>query len=580
MLKDEEIDELIQPIINLYSHIEEDLIVEIAKRFENADEVKGSLEWQLKKLEELGGVNSNLVKVIKEYSGRNEEIIKSMLKAAGYANIDYDVLQTAFEMGVAKITPDVLMKSEPIANIINLSYKSLKDTFSLINTRAIESAKQNYLNIINTAYLDSATGIHSLSESVKRGVAQMAKNGFDGATYIRQGRIVKYSIEGVVRRDTLTAVHKLANQVSEKACEELGTDYVEISQHLGARVHPTNPIANHAGWQGKVFKVNGSDDKYPNLKESTGYPDDILGLGGVNCRHRMFPFFPGISVPNPIMYSKEENEKAYKASQGQRRLEREIRQLKKEKAAMKAIGDNDAVKAIDYKLQQKFTQIDNYCDAHNLKRDYSRELVSEQIVKNKLTVTKSDSIINLRNSNSNSNDEIDSYSSLIGKGDVEYSEENVNKMFDVFSEKHAFSSNEYAVVMTKNNKFYYVKGTDYTVDVESFVPKEELVGATVMHNHPVEVGKQFADSFSLDDLITSLNNKTNKELLITGIKKYKFNFNDFSLSEEELKKVYNKYLFIVYQEKLDKNFQGEYMEQLETLRVFDKNDERLSFYEL
>lgn len=580
MLKDEEIDELIQPIINLYSHIEEDLIVEIAKRFENADEVKGSLEWQLKKLEELGGVNSNLVKVIKEYSGRNEEIIKSMLKAAGYANIDYDVLQTAFEMGVAKITPDVLMKSEPIANIINLSYKSLKDTFSLINTRAIESAKQNYLNIINTAYLDSATGIYSLSESVKRGVAQMAKNGFDGATYIRQGRIVKYSIEGVVRRDTLTAVHKLANQVSEKACEELGTDYVEISQHLGARVHPTNPIANHAGWQGKVFKVNGSDDKYPNLKESTGYPDDILGLGGVNCRHRMFPFFPGISVPNPIMYSEEENEKAYKASQGQRRLEREIRQLKKEKAAMKAIGNNDAVKAIDYKLQQKFTQIDNYCDAHNLKRDYSRELVSEQIVKNNLTVTKSDSIINLRNSNSNSNDEIDSYSSLIGKGDVEYSEENVNKMFDVFSEKHAFSSNEYAVVMTKNNKFYYVKGTDYTVDVESFVPKDELVGATVMHNHPVEVGKQFADSFSLDDLITSLNNKTNKELLITGIKKYKFNFNDFSLSEEELKKVYNKYLFIVYQEKLDKNFQGEYMEQLETLRVFDKNDERLSFYEL
>lgn len=381
MLNDEEIDELIQPIINLYSHIEEDLIVEIAKRFENADEVKGSLEWQLKKLEELGGVNSNLVKIIKEYSGRNEEIIKNMLKAAGYANIDYDVLQTAFEMGMAKITPYVLMKSEPIANIINLSYKSLKDTFSLINTRAIESAKQNYLNIINTAYLDSATGIHSLQESVKRGVAQMAKNGFDGATYIRQGRIVKYSIEGVVRRDTLTAVHKLANQVSEKACEELGTDYVEISQHLGARVHPTNPIANHAGWQGKVFKVNGSDDKYPNLKESTGYPDDILGLGGVNCRHRMFPFFPGISVPNHIMYSEEENKKAYKASQGQRRLEREIRQLKKEKAAMKAVGDNDAVKAIDYKLQQKFTQIDNYCDAHNLKRDYSRELVSEQIVK-------------------------------------------------------------------------------------------------------------------------------------------------------------------------------------------------------
>ena len=101
----------------------------------------------------------------------------------------------------------------------------------------------------------------------------------------------------------------------------------------------------------------------------------------------------------PIMYSEEENEKAYKASQGQRRLEREIRKLKKEKAAMKAIGDNDAVKAIDYKLQQKFTQIDNYCDAHNLKRDYSRELVSEQIVKNNLTTLSDNDNIELQIAN-------------------------------------------------------------------------------------------------------------------------------------------------------------------------------------
>ena len=99
------------------------------------------------------------------------------------------------------------------------------------------------------------------------------------------------------------------------------------------------------------------------------------------------------------MYSEKENEKVYKATQGQRRLEREIRKLKKEKVAMKAIGDNDAVKAIDYKLQQKFTQIDNYCDAHNLKRDYSRELVSEQIVKNNLTTLSDNDNIELQTAN-------------------------------------------------------------------------------------------------------------------------------------------------------------------------------------
>ena len=131
-----------------------------------------------------------------------------------------------------------------------------------------------------------------------------------------------------------------------------------------------------------MYKINGSEPGYPNLKESTGYPDDILGLGGVNCRHRMFPFFPDISTPNPIKYDEEENKRIYEARQHQRKLERDMRLLKKKKACADVIGDTETSDMLNIKIQAKSNELNNWCKANNLKRDYSRELVSEQIVKN------------------------------------------------------------------------------------------------------------------------------------------------------------------------------------------------------
>lgn len=49
---------------------------------------------------------------------------------------------------------------------------------------------------------------------------------------------------------------------------------------------------------------------------------------------------------------------------------------------------------MQYKLNQKYKEIDEWCSVHNLRRDYSRELVSEQLY-NKNVAIKSDSgIIN------------------------------------------------------------------------------------------------------------------------------------------------------------------------------------------
>ncbi|MEE0980468.1 MAG: phage minor capsid protein, partial [Acutalibacteraceae bacterium] len=263
MIKDP--DGLTQPIIDIYNQIEYDLIIDIAKRFDTYDTIGGTLEWQLKKLDELGTLNADMVKTIAKYSKKSQKEIYEMLKSAGIANIDFEDLRRAYNAGAILVDPVTIRNNTVFAELVELSYKELDETFRMIQTKALESAKQSYMDVINRAYIEVATGTYDYNTSIRNAIQRMAENGITGATYKRGEKIVKYSLEATVRRDTLTAVHKLANQSSDVMCDEVGTDYVEISSHLGARVHPTNKIANHAGWQGKVFKIHGEDPEYPNL---------------------------------------------------------------------------------------------------------------------------------------------------------------------------------------------------------------------------------------------------------------------------------------------------------------------------
>ena len=377
MLSDFELTALTQPIIAIYNQIEMALLEKVAKRFDVYDKIGGSLEWQLKKLDELGALTNESVKVIASMSKKGEKEIAQMLNDASLGNIDMDLLDDAFTNGFIFVDPQKLMQSVALRATVELSYIELGKTYKLIQTKALESARQAYMDIINRSYIETASGIYDYNTSIRNALRDMADQGITGATYRRGNRIINYSIEGAIRRDTITAVHKLANKGAEQATKELGAEYVEVSAHIGARVS-VDPIANHAGWQGKVYKLEGEDDEYPNLAESTGYPDDILGLGGVNCRHRMFPFFPGISTPNPYKVDPEENKKVYEATQRQRAMERAIRATKKRLIVAKASGDTEKAKEYRKKLTEQQKQIEKFCKDNDLRRQTEREMVQEE----------------------------------------------------------------------------------------------------------------------------------------------------------------------------------------------------------
>lgn len=375
MLQNEDFDEMIEPIVQIYNKIEMELLLDVAQRFSTYSSIDGSLEWYLSKLNDMNMLNNNAVKIFAKYSGVSEEKIRNMLEKAQFGNFIKSDIDKAYDQGLSKVTYDSLVKNKLFKDTLESSYKELDKSFRLIQTKAIESQKQAYMDILNKAYIDVASGTYSYNQSIRKCIENMAKKGITGVSYKRKdGTIINYSIEAAVRRDTLTATHKLANEVTFNAVKELGTNYVDVSQHLGARVSNTNPIADHAGWQGNQYQLEGESKEYSNFAKSTGY-GDILGFGGVNCRHRAFAFFPGISVPLSQQIDYQENKEVYENNQQLRKLERDMRSLKKQKNCFKEINAVDKVEELNNKINAKSEQIDRFCDDHNLKRDYSREQV-------------------------------------------------------------------------------------------------------------------------------------------------------------------------------------------------------------
>ncbi|MDL2276376.1 phage minor capsid protein [Breznakia sp. OttesenSCG-928-G09] len=375
MLNDRDFDKLSQPIIEIYGDIEKDLLRLIASRFNVYEEgIQGSMEWWIKKLDEIGGLNTDAVKVISKYSKKSETEIKKMLSDAGYNSINMPELMDVYAKGGTLVNP----KTVNIARIIENSYKQVNETFQMINTKAVESTKKAYMDALNRVYLEVSNGVYDYNTAINRATQKMADNGIKGATYKRNdGTLVNYSLESTVRRDTVTAINQLANKTNEHMATELGANHYAISEHLGARNKGTGH-ENHEKWQGIVTQIVGSTKEYPNHVATTG--DGLVdGLGGVNCRHHKWAFFPGISVMPKKLVDDVENSRIYELTQKQRSYEHAIRHWKKREAVSEEVGnEKDWIKS-GQKIKEYQAKVrDLVKENPELRRQYSREKTSKK----------------------------------------------------------------------------------------------------------------------------------------------------------------------------------------------------------
>ena len=376
MISEYRFNNVVKPILDTYNEIEDELIRNMANAIKETDGKE--LKKHTKRLLKASQLDRQNVRTLAKYGKTTQRQVKKAFSSIGYETIEKPLYRKAFEKKLIKKNPLEAIDNKKIAKVVDNASKETTNYLKLIRNTARTKSKKKYLEIVNQAYLETSAGIYTPEESIKRALHRLADEGITVAQYKRKdGSIANYSIEGVVRRDVITRARQLALATQMESIKEMGVEYVSVPAHLGARVDEKNPINNHAGWQGKIYKLKGGNNKYRNFYETTGY-GQMLGLGGVNCRHFFLPYIFGISRP-PEKISLEANEKVYRLEQKQRAMERDVRKWKKREMVDKINGEDEEQLAFDkMKIREKQKKLNKFVKSHKeLKREYDREYVQE-----------------------------------------------------------------------------------------------------------------------------------------------------------------------------------------------------------
>lgn len=342
----QEIGETLLPLLDeLTEWITQDMIERFMIRFGRGEEklLTGTDEWQAWVLKQAGGNLDEIQKALAKSTGKSQQEIAKIFKDSGIqaAKADAEAAAVTF----SGLSPRMMA-------IITDAYERTVGEISNITRTTAGATNQAFIDICDDAYWKVRTGAQSYTAAMLEGVNALGRL----QPIVRYPSGHKDTLEVAVLRCIRTGVAQSSGNMTIQQCKDMGWNHVLVSQHLGARVSDTDPIADHAGWQGKVYCIDGKDAQFDNLLDATGYPENPLGLCGYNCRHSFAPFLPGVSQNHNKPIDTEANRRAYELSQTQRAMERRIRAQKRKCTALHTAEKNCEDPAAKAKLHEKYTQ--------------------------------------------------------------------------------------------------------------------------------------------------------------------------------------------------------------------------------
>lgn len=371
MIKDSYLDYIDDnKVLDLYNQLNVDLVNDIIERVKSMNAINVTSKEQIKTLIKRGGIevfkealrkttllNSDLKKALKELY---EEAMKSHL---GNYSQEYEYLNKDLKLSASQLTI--------LNSAIRNSNKELKN---LTNSIAFATEKA-YIDAVDKYFMQVATGAVDYNTAVKEAVLELTDKNV--TLKDRAGRNTQLDV--AVRRNLSTGLQQCANKINDSIKDELEFDGVETSAHLGAR--PTHQV-----WQGRQFalahrgkSVNGTF--YPSWDT---FKDELLDY---NCRHTCFYIILGISDPTytekelyeinnkTVMYNGKEIP-YYEATQIQRRLERNIRNKKRQIDELESNGLDVSKEKQRLRLQQK--KYNSFCKETGLTKQTERTTIAKE----------------------------------------------------------------------------------------------------------------------------------------------------------------------------------------------------------
>ena len=379
MISPAKLDKLPTEVVSLVQELQEEIISDICRRVSKAKYLTPTAEWELYKANQLNlsykEVNRRIARRLKVREQTIREIYTDSVRQA--LKEDADIYRIAAAMGKLPDSTgaktDKYFRSASFSQLLSKGLQNSKGQMrNLCNSMAAEANRQ-LSDAMDLAHLKVISGAFSYNDAIYSAVRFLADKGITRVEY-PSGR--RDNADVCVRRAVLSSVNKSCCDIQLDLAKEIGSRYVEVSSHFGAR-------PSHAEWQGQIYSLVRGDPKYPYFYDATGYGTGE-GLGGWNCRHNFFPYFEGIDTPyHTPDFTKNENDEYYALTQKQRGYERAVRDSKRQLAALDGARQSAEDPQLRARLDSDFARrsvilknrearLDAFIRDNDLQRDNSR----------------------------------------------------------------------------------------------------------------------------------------------------------------------------------------------------------------
>jgi len=327
-----------ESMVNLWSQVEMDIIMDIARRIvKNGGTLTDTAKWQIAKSQEMGALQSDLQKQLKALTKKTEKQVANMIFDACMTAMDFD--DSLYKKAGYDVDP--FQTSQALIDVLNAGIRKTGGLMKNFTSTTANTATKAFENALDRAYMQVLSGAFSQEEALRRTVDSLASSGVE---FILYPSGTKCRMDVAARRALLTGLNQTVAELQLARMDDLGIHLVEVTSHAGAR-------PSHAKWQGQVYWRGKKIKGYENFEAVTGYGTGD-GLCGWNCYHSFYPFFNGISQRaferDPSARLGKTNDQVYEESQKQRYYERRIRETRREcvaYSAAKEAATDPAVKA-------------------------------------------------------------------------------------------------------------------------------------------------------------------------------------------------------------------------------------------
>lgn len=322
--------------------------------------------WQLEKMNEMGLLNEDNLKLISDRSGIAEEQLRYVIQNEGY-----QIYKNTKEQLLEATGGDFVANSLIQTNLAAYVNQTMGDINNLINTTLPKSVREVYQSIIEEATAKVVTGLATSDKAISDTVMKWAQKGFYGFTD-SQGK--HWKADTYARQVIKSTAWRVYREVRMAPAEELGIDTYYYSKKATAR-EMCAPLQHQIVTTGIARTEKG--ERILALSDY-GY-GSAGGCLGINCYHEITPFVVGANykpdLPDNLKdLTPEQAIENANVQAKQRALERSIRQSKEFLHVAEKLGDTELIDKYKNKVRVQQGAMRDYLRQHPfLHRDYARE---------------------------------------------------------------------------------------------------------------------------------------------------------------------------------------------------------------